>query len=192
MVLWLIYCSQHSWVSTSVAKFCKIIIYNTGQQGVFLPASHALCTRPAGPKIREVVTPICAIWRAKTGLGILTPYTREGVELLRFLPYIVGSKDKMCVWSIVISWFPVWSNSQEPFCSAIKRSSSKSDSQNFLTPFNTVRMGVTTPWDWLTFSTFVVCGFVCPHLSRVQWICNIHCCHVTWVWSTWWLLWVLV
>ena len=31
--------------------------------------------------------------------GILNPYTKEGMELLRFLPYIIWSKDKMCQWS---------------------------------------------------------------------------------------------
>jgi len=29
--------------------------------------------------------------------GILIPYTKEGMELLCFLPYIIGSKDKMYV-----------------------------------------------------------------------------------------------
>ena len=27
----------------------------------------------------------------------LSPYTKEGVESLHFLPYIIGSNDKMCV-----------------------------------------------------------------------------------------------
>ena len=29
--------------------------------------------------------------------SVLTPYTKEGVELLCFLPYIIESKDKMCM-----------------------------------------------------------------------------------------------
>jgi len=40
-----------------------------------------------------VVTPIRAVLTAKT--GHLDP--KEGVDSLRFLPYIIGSKDKMCV-----------------------------------------------------------------------------------------------
>ena len=30
--------------------------------------------------------------------GILNLYTKEGVELLCFLTYIIGSKDKVCQW----------------------------------------------------------------------------------------------
>ena len=43
---------------------------------------------------------------------------------------------------------PVQSNGQEPFCSAVKQSNSKSDGQNFLNlvlAVTTARMGVTTP-----------------------------------------------
>jgi len=42
-----------------------------------------------------VIIPIRAVLTAKT--GILTPYTKKGVESLHFLPYIIGSKDKMCM-----------------------------------------------------------------------------------------------
>ena len=43
----------------------------------------------------------------------------------------------------------VRSNGQGPICSAVKRSSNKNDSQNFLTPVAAVTIapiGVTTPW----------------------------------------------
>jgi len=63
------------------------------------------CTREG------VVTPIRIVLTAKT--GILTLYTKEGVELLCFLPYTIGSKDKMCMQSI---------NSHRLISSMVKRS----------------------------------------------------------------------
>ena len=47
-----------------------------------------------------VVTPIHAVLTAKTGhLNHSSPHIliEEGVELLHFLLYIIGLKDKMCV-----------------------------------------------------------------------------------------------
>jgi len=58
---------------------------------------------------------------------------------------LLGQRTK-CACS---QWSAVWSNGHKPFCSAVKRSNSKNDGQNFLTPvlaINTVRMGGTTPW----------------------------------------------
>ena len=58
-----------------------------------IPKLAKLCLCESSFKqAQRVVTPIRAVLTAKTD-----PYTKEGVELLCFLPYIIGSKDKMCV-----------------------------------------------------------------------------------------------
>ena len=48
-----------------------------------------------------MVTPIHAVLTAKT--WHLDPCTKEGVELLHFLPYIIGSKTKCACsqWSLI-------------------------------------------------------------------------------------------
>jgi len=51
---------------------------------------------PIHSTIQGVVTPIHAVL-TQLRPDIWTLYTKEGVELLRFLPYIIGSKDKICV-----------------------------------------------------------------------------------------------
>ena len=59
--------------------------------GIEYVAWHEQCN------VQGVITPY-----GQLRPGILTLYTKEGVVSLRFLPYIIGSKGKMYVWSMVI------------------------------------------------------------------------------------------
>jgi len=52
---------------------------------------------------------------------------KERVELLCILPYSIGSRAKCACGQMVNEWKAGQSNGQEPFCDAVKQSSSKNN-----------------------------------------------------------------
>ena len=121
-------------VTNTLANNCQgkaepISSRSPGTNGFTFPLNDVVCAHQCssmlGTHIRTHTHTLCYARGGHSNMsqlrpGVLNPYTKEGVELLHFLLYIIGSKDKMCQWSsadfqcgqIVKNHFTVLSNSR--------------------------------------------------------------------------------